>query len=59
MHYHDLRFAPDRASPLLRGLTVAADSIFLSVGEVTATLWLGRLTDPPLVSLVRKLSFWR
>jgi Tol biopolymer transport system component len=59
MHYHDLRFAPDRASPLTRGLTVAADSIFLSVGEVTDTLWLGRLTDPPLVSLIRKLSFWR
>jgi hypothetical protein len=59
MHYHDLRFAPDRASPLTRGLTVSADSIFLSVGEVTATLWLGRLADPLLVSLTRKLSFWR
>jgi len=59
MHYHDLRFTPERASTLTRGLTVAADSIFLSVGEVTDTLWLGRLTDPPLVSLVRKLSFWR
>ncbi len=59
MHYHDLRVAPDRASPLTRGLTVAADSIFLSVGEVTGALWLGRLTEPPGLSLFHKLSFWQ
>lgn len=59
MHFHDLRFAPDRASPNWRGLTVSADSIFVSVGEVTDTLWLGRLTDSPLVSLIRRLFFWR
>ena len=59
MHYHDLRISPDRASPVTRGLTVSADSILLSVGEVTATLWLGNLTDPPLGLLFQKLSFWR
>jgi eukaryotic-like serine/threonine-protein kinase len=58
MHFHDARSTPDRASPIARGLTVASDSIFLNVGEVTDTLWLGRLTDPPLISLIRKLSFW-
>jgi eukaryotic-like serine/threonine-protein kinase len=59
MHYHELRSAPDRASPLTRGLTVAADSIFLNVGEVTSTLWLGRLAEPSLVSAFRNLAFWR
>jgi Tol biopolymer transport system component len=59
MHFHDLRSAPDRASPITRGLTVAADSIFLNVGDVTDTLWFGRLAEPTLVSLFRKLAFWR
>jgi Tol biopolymer transport system component len=59
LHFHDLRRAPDRASTLTRGLTVSADSVFLSVGEVYDALWLGKLTEPKLLSWWMKLPFWR
>lgn len=58
-HYHDLRFAPDRASPLTRGLTVSAHSVFLNIGEVTDTLWMGNLVDPSFTSILRGLPIWR
>ena len=59
MHYHDLRVSPDRASPVIRGLTVSVGALYLSVGEVSTTLWLGKLHEPPLVTLWNKISFWR
>jgi len=42
-HYHDLRFSPDRVSPLWRGVAVAQGSIYVNLGEVTDTLWLGKI----------------
>jgi Tol biopolymer transport system component len=57
MHFHDLRFSPDRSSPNVRGLTVSQDSIVLSAGEVTDTLWLGRLDESSIYSLLRWLPF--
>jgi Tol biopolymer transport system component len=57
MHYHDLRFSPDRASSVLRGLTVGGGSVYLTVGEVTDTLWLGSLPQRTLFSLVHLLPF--
>lgn len=56
-HYHDMRFSPDRASPVTRALTASSSSIFIAVGEVTDTLWLGKLTDPPLQGLFRSFPF--
>jgi hypothetical protein len=55
MHYHDLRFSPDRASPIVRGLAVSGRSIYLSVGEVTDTLWLGRLKRATMGARLRSL----
>jgi Tol biopolymer transport system component len=55
MHYHDLRFSPDRASPIVRGLTASGTSIYLSVGEVTDTLWLGRLKRATMGARLRSL----
>jgi hypothetical protein len=57
MHYHDPRIAPDRASPLTRGLSTAGGSIFLNIGEVTDTVWLGRLTPGSPLSWWKSLSF--
>jgi Tol biopolymer transport system component len=59
MHYHDPRLTPDRASPVARGLTVSPDSVILNIGEVTNTLWIGRLTTPPWLGWFDKLSFSR
>lgn len=43
-HYHDHRFSPDRASPVARGLAVSGQSIFVNIGEVTDTVWVGRIS---------------
>jgi len=59
MHYHDPRVTPDRASPVARGLAVSQDSVFLNVGEVTDTVWVGRLTAPPWLGWWDKFSFFR
>jgi WD40 repeat protein len=59
MHFHDPRVGPARASPVTSGLAVGDDAIFLSVAEVSDTIWLGRLSEPPLASFLHKLSFWR
>ena len=58
-HFHDPRTSPDNASPIARGLTVAADAVYLNVGEVTAAIWTGRLADPPLAAVLRRLYFWQ
>jgi hypothetical protein len=47
-HYHDPRASPERAGPLVRGLSVADNSIFLNVGEITEAIWSGVLRSPPL-----------
>jgi Tol biopolymer transport system component len=59
MHYHDPRLTPDQASPVVRGLSVSADSVFLNIGEVTDSMWIGRLTAPPWLGWWDKLSFAR
>jgi Tol biopolymer transport system component/tRNA A-37 threonylcarbamoyl transferase component Bud32 len=46
MHYHDSRRTPNMAAPISRGLTVSTDSVFLNAGEVTDTVWKGKLTGP-------------
>jgi len=58
-HYHDLRVSPDRASPVTRGLTVSDGAIYFSVGEVSTTLWLGKVHEPLLATLWNKILFWR
>jgi hypothetical protein len=58
-HFHDLRVAPDRVSNFTRGLAVSRDSVYLTVGALSGTVWLGRLTEPPLTAFVRNLQFWR
>ncbi|MGA7410326.1 MAG: protein kinase [Bryobacteraceae bacterium] len=58
MHFHDPRVGPERASTLTRGLAVGDNAIFLSVAEVSDTVWLGRLIESPLASFLHGLSFW-
>jgi Tol biopolymer transport system component/tRNA A-37 threonylcarbamoyl transferase component Bud32 len=47
-HYHDPRMTPERTGPLVRGLAVGKASVFLNVGEVTETVWLGAVRSPLL-----------
>lgn len=46
MHYHNLRLSPARIAPQWFDLSVAGDSIYLNVGEETASLWTGILRSP-------------
>ena len=48
MHYHNLRLSPARIAPQWFDLSVAGDSIYLNVGEETASLWTGLLRSPRL-----------
>jgi WD40 repeat protein len=54
-HYHDPRATPERAGPLVRGLSVADEAIFLNVGEITETILSGVLTSPPVWPFLRRL----
>lgn len=54
-HYHDWGKGPGIVVPYHRGMSVAGDWIYTSVGEVSATVWVGRLRRNPLSALVRRL----
>jgi serine/threonine protein kinase len=58
-HYHDPRISPDRANSANRGIAVAEDALFPTIGEVYAAVWLGRLSQPGILSLWGRLSFGR
>ena len=53
VHYHSQRITPDRASRSVLGMSVAGQSIFINVGEVTETIWTGVLRPPSLLSFPR------
>ena len=46
MHYHNLRVSPARIAPRSFDLSVSGDTIYLNVGEETASLWTGILKPP-------------
>ena len=43
MHYHNLRISPARVTPRSFDLSVSGDTIYLNLGEETASLWTGIL----------------
>jgi eukaryotic-like serine/threonine-protein kinase len=59
MHFHDPRLSPSSASPIARGLTVGGDAVYLNVGEVTATVWAGKLIHPSRTATLRNLLVGR
>lgn len=44
-HYHNHRWGPERTAPFVLGLAVAGQSVFMNLGEVTETVWRGRLVS--------------
>jgi hypothetical protein len=54
-HYHDWGMQPSRILPDLLTISVRGDSIYLDTGEVSSTIWMGRLKRNPLADLIRTL----
>jgi WD40 repeat protein len=43
LHYHNPRFSPEVVVDRSFNLSVSADSIYLNVGEINTSVWVGRL----------------
>jgi Tol biopolymer transport system component len=54
IHYHNPRTTPDRTSLAVLGLAVTRDSVFVSSGEVTESVWTGMLNTPGLFENLRR-----
>jgi len=54
-HYHNRRFTPERTNPATRALSVGGGEIFTNVGEVTQSIWVGVLSRPTPLEVLRGL----
>jgi Tol biopolymer transport system component len=52
LHYHNPRFSPHVVEDRFFNLSVARDSIYLNVGEINTSVWVGQLKRRSLVSLL-------
>ena len=50
LHLHNPRWSPEMIAPHQFQISVADDSIYLNLGEASATVWTGRLKQPGLFS---------
>jgi serine/threonine protein kinase len=48
-HYHDRAFGPAVATPFKLSLSVGSHSVYLNVGDVSSTIWVGRIHWNPFV----------
>ncbi|MBV9483849.1 MAG: protein kinase [Acidobacteria bacterium] len=53
MHFHDPRFSPHVVLDRAFNLSVAGDSVYLNIGEINTSVWVGRLRQPSLLSALR------
>jgi Tol biopolymer transport system component len=54
-HYHTKRFSPENIMASVRGLSVAGNSVFLNIAELSQSIWSGTLKSPGPFELLRKL----
>jgi WD40 repeat protein len=50
-HYHNPRISPDRVKQSSFAMAVSGDSVFLNLGEVTESIWIGKLSAANLFRL--------
>jgi len=53
LHYHNPRFSPEVVVNRSFNLSVAGDSVYLNVGEINTSIWVGRLKRHGLFSFLR------
>ena len=56
MHYHNPRFSLSAVDDRSFNLSMSGDSIFVNVGEINTSIWIGALKRPGLLST---WNFWR
>ena len=54
LHYHNPRFSPEVVVNRSFNLSVAGDSVYLNVGEINTSIWVGRLKRHGIFSFLRR-----
>jgi Tol biopolymer transport system component len=54
MHYHNARFSPAVVVSRSFNLSVSGDSVYLNVGEITASIWTGVIRRPGYFSFLNR-----
>ena len=52
LHYHNPRFSPHVVAERSFNLSVSGDSVYLNIGEINTSVWVGRLRHHSLLSFL-------